>query len=176
MDEVLGEHHSIAMRNRILIPLGLNDTYYNGIEKSSGSIISGYLKLDDEIVDSKPAYENIGVADAPLVSSVKDMSNLLKSIITDDSVIGDEIRDILIGEKSTVNIADGISYSLGLFKEGNGESLYYHGGEDPGYHTENLYFLEKDTAITMFVNCSSYEPCTSKTGEVIQTVVNSLFK
>lgn len=67
MDQVLGEHHSIAMRNRIFIPLGLNNTYYNGVEKQLGSIVSGYLKIDDELLNSKPAYENIGVADAPLV-------------------------------------------------------------------------------------------------------------
>ena len=177
MDQVLGEHHSVAMRNRIFVPLGMNNTYYNGVEKELGTIISGYLEIDGELLNSKPAYENIGVADAPLVSTVEDMSVLLKSIITDYSVIDDDIRELLLGEESMVQTSNAAQYGLGLFKEqGNGQTLYYHAGEDPGYHTENLYFAESDTSVTLFVNCTNFEPCTSQTAGLIQTVVNSLIE
>ena len=177
MDQVLGEHHSIAMRNRIFIPLGLNNTYYNGLEKELGSIVSGYLKIDGELINSKPAYENIGVADAPLVSTVEDMTSLLRAIMTDYSIVTEDIRNILLGDESMTPINSGVSYGLGLFKEqANGITLYYHAGEDPGYHTENLYYAEDDISITLFVNCTAHEPCTSKTGEVIQQVVNSIIQ
>ena len=36
LDKVLGEHHAQAMRQRILEPLGLNHTFYTGVEKDRG--------------------------------------------------------------------------------------------------------------------------------------------
>lgn len=175
MDSVLGEHHSVAMRNRIFIPLGLNHTYYNGLEKDLGSTISGYVIFDQELEDSKVIYENIGVADAPLVSSVQDMNLLLNAILTDDSIIGEDIRDILIGEDSMVEISSNDSYGLGLFKEvGNGRTAYNHGGDEPGYKTENYYLANEETTISMFVNCNGYDACISQSQQLMETIIVSL--
>lgn len=177
MDSVLGEHHSVAMRNRIFIPLGLNHTYYNGLEKDLGSTISGYVIFDEELEDSKVIYENIGVADAPLVSSVQDMNLLLNAILTDDSIIGEDIRDLLIGENSMVTINSNDSYGLGLFKEaGNGRAAYHHGGDEPGYKTENYHLVNEETTISMFVNCNGYDACISQSQQLMQSIVVSLLK
>ncbi|GBL05105.1 serine hydrolase [Glaciecola sp. KUL10] len=177
MDSVLGEHHSVAMRNRIFIPLGLNHTYYNGLEKELGSTISGYVIFDEDLEDSKVIYENVGVADAPLVSSVQDMNLLLNAILTDDSVIGDDVREILIGEDSMVEINANDSYGLGLFKEmGNGRTAYHHGGDEPGYKTENYYLVNEETTISMFVNCNGYEACINQSQQLMQSIVVSLLK
>ena len=46
LDRTLGYSHHIFIRNEILNPLGLNDTYYNGLEKERGTIISGYFDDD----------------------------------------------------------------------------------------------------------------------------------
>ncbi len=177
MDSVLGEHHSVAMRNRIFIPLGLNHTYYNGLEKQLGSTISGYVMFDGELEDSKEIYENIGVADAPLVSSVQDMNLLLNAILTDDSIIGDEVRDILIGEGSVVQIGPNDHYGLGLFKEvGNGRTAYHHGGDEPGYKTENYYLVNEEATISMFVNCNGYDACIEQSQQLMQSIVVSLLE
>lgn len=177
MDSVLGEHHSVAMRNRIFIPLGLNHTYYNGLEKELGSTISGYVVFDEDLEDSKVIYENIGVADAPLVSSVQDMNSLLNAILTDDSIIGDDVRELLIGEDSMVEINSNDSYGLGLFKEeGNGRTAYHHGGDEPGYKTENYYLVNEETTISMFVNCNGYEACINESQQLMQSVVVSLLR
>lgn len=177
MDSVLGEHHSVAMRNRIFIPLGLNHTYYNGLEKDLGSTISGYVIFDDDLEDSKVIYENIGVADAPLVSSVQDMNLLLNAILTDDSIIGEDIRELLIGENSMVEINQNDSYGLGLFKEvGNGRSAYHHGGDEPGYKTENYHLVNEETTISMFVNCNGYDACINQSQQLMQTIVVSLLE
>ncbi len=79
LDTVLGEHHHKALRQQVLIPFGLNNTFYNGIEKDNAEIISGYyITGDGETINTKRYYENIGVADAPLMStSVVGNSSLL---------------------------------------------------------------------------------------------------
>jgi D-alanyl-D-alanine carboxypeptidase len=175
LDAVLGEHHSSALRNRVLIPLGLNDTYYGGVENELGMSISGYIIEDGEMENTKPFYESVGVADAPLVTTVSDLSQLLRAIMTDDSVVTDDIRELLIGEASVVSTTYGFDFGLGLFVDNiNGQLVYHHGGAEVGYETRNLYFVDDDITVTLFSNCHGYSACDNKTDQLIQEVMAEL--
>lgn len=175
LDQVLGEHHSIALRNRVLIPLGLNKTYYSGIENSLGTSISGYIREDGEMDNTKPFYESVGVADAPLVSTASDLSHLLREIITDDSVVTDDIRELLLGDSSVVETPYGFDFGLGLFVDSmNGQLAYHHGGAEVGYETRNIYLVERDTTVTLFSNCHGYDACDDKTALLVQQILAKL--
>jgi len=80
MDKVLGMHHSVALRNCILVPLDMEKTFYKGVEKDHGDFISDYHKFDDsdETFNSKLYQENVTAASSPLVSSVEDMTDIFK--------------------------------------------------------------------------------------------------
>lgn len=173
LDEVLGEHHSLAMRNRILIPFGMNSSFYNGVEKSLGDIISGYV-VNDEYgeFDSKPYYENIGVADAPLSANVEDLALLLKMIVGQDEVISTYVKDQLFGESHLVPIEESIHYGLGLFIETvNNKIIYHHNGLEPGYSTTNIYIPESQTSITIFFNCGLSVQCENETDSLSRSVL-----
>ena len=175
LDEILGEHHHTALRNEVLLPLGLNDTYYGGVEKHLGEIISGYVLTDTGALNSKPFYTNIGVADAPLVSTVQDMTTLLKSIITDNSVVNDDMRDLLLGDESLIDIGDDVSYGLGIFKDIiNGQTVYHHGGDEAGYKSTNLYIDELDSSVTVFFNCNGYAECVEPSDQLVQQILSTL--
>jgi D-alanyl-D-alanine carboxypeptidase len=175
MDQVLGEHHYRAMRELVFEPLGLNDTYYNGLEKHRGEIISGYFEDDGERLNTKPVYENIGVADAPLVSSAVDLSKLIRAIVTDMSVINDEVRALLIGNENLTQIGNQLFYGMGMFKETiNGKTVYHHGGDEPGYLTSTLYIQDTDTTMTLMINCNLYQACESKAGDLIDEILITL--
>lgn len=178
LDKVLGQHHHQALRNQVLIPLGLNHTYYGGVEKALGNTISGYY-IDDEtgeVLNTKPFYNNIGVADAPLVSTVTDLSALLKAIITDTSIINADTRELILGEDSLVELDTNFFYGLGIVKElHKGKTIYHHGGEEAGYRTENFYIYELDTTITIFINCSGYAVCDNRSSTFVKDVLATLF-
>ena len=178
LDEVLGEHHSSEMRNRILNPLAMNSSHYGGVEKELGDIISGYFRYDNgEVLNTKALYENIGVADAPLVSSVEDMALLLKTIISDDSFISQHVRDTLFGEDNLQFIGDGSYYGQGIFKDIlNGTSVYHHGGVESGYSTTNIYIPASQTSITAFFNCGEFDLCEIETDEMIHKILNNELK
>jgi len=173
MDEVLGEHHSSEMRNRILDPLGMNSSHYGGVEKEQGAIISGYYKYEDgEILNTKSFYENIGVADAPLVASVEDMALLLKTIINDDSFVSDHAKGALFGEDNLQSMGDGSYYGQGIIKGMiNGTPFYHHGGVESGYSTTNIYIPLTDTSITAFFNCGNFDMCEFETNALIEKVL-----
>ena len=145
MDKVLGEHHSTAMRDRIFTPFSLEASHYGGVEKSLGDIISGYYtEGDGNVINTKSWYENIGVADAPLVSNVEDMAKILKTIITDESLVAPAIKEVLFGENNLIKTPDGDFYGLGIFKTMlNGKTVYHHNGLEIGYSTTK-YLYQRD--------------------------------
>lgn len=181
LDKVLGEHHSSAIRNRIFNPFGMNSSFYNGVEKSLAEIISGYV-VDDIYgeFNSKPYYENIGVADAPLSSNVEDLALLLKLIVGQDGLVSDYVKDQLFGESHLVDVGGSVlvaanenaSYGLGIFKETiNNKVVYHHGGLEPGYSTTSIYIADSQTSITAFFNCGLSEQCDFETERLINTIL-----
>lgn len=179
LDKVLNEHHHKALRSRILDPFGLTNTFYLGFEKELGEIISGYVIDGDDIINTKPLYENVGVADAPIATTVSDLSLLIRTIMTDDSIVNDEIRQLLLGEESLV-LADADSnfyVGLGMFKNLKGDfTIFHHGGEEVGYKSSNIYIKELDTTVTTFFNCHGHSSCIVQTDEMIQQVLTSLIE
>lgn len=173
LDKLLGDHHSSAIRNRILIPFGMNSSFYNGVEKSLGDIISGYVVNDDYgEFDSKPYYENIGVADAPLSANVEDLALLLKMIVGPDEDISPYVKEQLFGESHLVKIDESTSYGLGLFIETvNNKVVYHHNGLEPGYSTTNIYLPDNQTSITIFFNCGASDQCEEETDTLSRTVL-----
>ncbi len=183
LDEVLGEHHSSAIRNRILSPFGMNSTIYNGVEnkKSQDTLISGYFNDDDDgMFNTKPYYENIGVADAPIRSNVEDMTLLLKYIVDQDAQVSEYVKEQLFGENYLVDVGgpyyggadQNASYGLGLFKETiNNKVVYHHGGLEPGYSTTNIYIADSQTSITIFFNCGAGEQCDLQTEALAETIL-----
>jgi D-alanyl-D-alanine carboxypeptidase len=176
MDQVLGMHHSIALRERILVPLGMNATYYRGIEKDHGDFISGYHKFDDHdtTYETKSYLENVSQASSPMVSSVEDMALFMKSVVAEPSFINDSIRNEFFGSEQLIpNDSNGV-YGLGINVEPlGGNTAYYHAGLNYGYHTQNIYIKEKDLSITAFINCSSKPVCESTMDSLIQKVFDN---
>lgn len=172
MDTVLGEHHSSAMRSRVIEPLGLNGTYFNGVENDRGDIVSGYFYFDDELVDTKPYYDNIGVADAPFVGPAEDVSTLLRAIVQDDSVVTDDMREEMFGEQSLIEFRNNQFYGLGMFVIPRGDITFYeHGGSEPGYQTFTTHASELDITVTVLFNCGEYDACTDVTGPLSDEIV-----
>jgi D-alanyl-D-alanine carboxypeptidase len=138
-----------------------------------GDIISGYVVNDvyGEF-DSKPFYENIGVADAPLTASVEDLALLLKMIVGPGDAVSPYVKDQLFGESHLVKIDESTRYGLGLFIETvNNKVVYHHNGLEPGYSTTNIYLPDSQTSITIFFNCGASNQCEDETGLLSRTVL-----
>lgn len=178
LDKLLTEHHSVAIRNRIFEPLGMNSSFYGGIEKQRGDIISGYFK-DDIIgtLNTKPFYEYIGFADAPLRSNVEDLALLLKNIVSGDSTLSEDVRARFFEAESMVKVNETTEYGLGIFKEKiNNKTVYHHGGLEAGYTTANIFIEETQTSITAFFNCGLNQQCEAESDQVIHAILDNELK
>lgn len=178
LDKLLTEHHSVAIRNRILDPFGMNSSFYGGIEKQLGNIISGYYQ-DDVIgtLNTKPFYEYIGFADAPLRSNVEDLALLLKNIVSGDSPLSEDVRARFLEAESIVKVNETTEYGLGIFKEKlNDKTVYHHGGLEAGYTTANIFIEETQTSITAFFNCGLDQQCETESDQIIHTILDNELK
>jgi len=175
LDEVLGEHHSVAMRNRFFDPLGMTSTYYKGSEASLGDFISGYLtNYEGELIDSRPYLINTSEASSPVISSVEDMAIFLKALITDDSFANDAVKNTLFGEENLITHSADEKYGLGIGVVSiSGHTIYWHEGRTHGYSAQSIYIEETDTSIVLFINCGDgdeYGTCATAFGGLIDTV------
>ena len=171
MDEVLGEHHSVAMRNRFFDPLGMTSTYYKGSEASMGDFISGYLTtVEGDFIDTKEFLINTSKADSPVVSSVEDMATFFKALITDDSFANDAVKNTMLGEDNRGEEAFGIG--VATF---NGHTVYLHAGLTFGYTAQSIYIEDTDTSIVLFFNCGNggVNTCATSHDGLIQTVIEN---
>lgn len=174
LTQVLGEHPAAEVRSRILEPLGMNASYYAGVEKDYGEIISGYFnsKREGRIIDFKSIYEDLSLTSTPLHTSVEDLALLLKAIVTDSGSIDPDIREVMVGEDNMLPIGNNKHYSMGIFKEViNGTTLYYSNGFEPGYTSVNIYIPESDTSISAFFNGNSDIDNTSEHDELINKIL-----
>ncbi|MDP4489210.1 serine hydrolase domain-containing protein [Pseudoalteromonas piscicida] len=177
MDKVLGEHHSKAMREYIFEPFGLSSMSYGGIEKAFGEIASGYF-VDDEgnEINTQPYYANIGVADAPIVSTAKDLGDLFKIMITSPDIPA-KVRGQLLGDSVWVDTdVTGQQYSMGIFSEHVGnEPVYHHNGAEIGYATLNWYLPSKNMVMSAIINCQGYNQCNTEIDKISDKLRDTLF-
>lgn len=169
MDQVLGEHHSVAMRNRFFDPLGMTSTYYKGSEAFMGNFISGYVTTGEgDFIDTKEFLVNTSKADSPVVSSVEDMATFLKALIADDSFANDAVKNIMLGEDNRGEEAFGIGVEIF-----NGHTIYLHYGRTFGYSAQSIYIEDTDTSIVLFFNCGGDDICEITHDELIFTILQN---
>ncbi|NDW21267.1 hypothetical protein GTW09_07025 [Alteromonas hispanica] len=125
-------------------------------------------------MNTKIAYQNIGVADAPLVSTVEDLTLLIRAIASNNSPISESIRSLMIGDDNLTSLGDGAFYGMGMMKDTlTGMPIYHHGGDEPGYSSTNIYIPHNDTSISLFINCGVAQGCIQRQSELVDTVLSN---
>jgi D-alanyl-D-alanine carboxypeptidase len=193
LDSVLGQHHSKTIREKVLDPLKLENSYYKAVEKNRHNIASGYFtnKEGDDFpspfnkqFNTKIIIENTGLADAPLASTAQDIAKILKTIVSDTSFINNNIRENLIGNNNLIEIyennfyrASSIYYGLGIFIESIGDiTFYHHAGNEFGYYTHNIYIPHLDVSISAMVNCGVNDDCDDPFNDMVFEILESFLK
>lgn len=193
LENILGHHHAQDIRKKILLPLGMQKSFFKGIEQSMSEISSGYFFNDSDgdfptpvnlWFDTKEVILHSAFSDAPLVASVEDLAKLLKSIVKGHEAISHDVRENMIGDNHLVRAwgpnfydASTLYYGLGIFvEEINGVKIYHHGGTEFGYFTQNIYIPVDDISITAFVNCGVNDFCESRFQKFTFDILESFLK
>jgi D-alanyl-D-alanine carboxypeptidase len=150
VESVSGGPVQLAIRQRVIDPLGLENTLHGDEAIGQAGLVHGYYSDEGERYDTQPWYSHYGLADGSIQTNSEDLARFIRGLLKSDLVLNDSMRSEML-QPSLLGTPPS-SYGLGINIreiEQSGETIYSHSGKDPGYQTEMLYFENKDTVITL---------------------------
>ncbi len=135
------------IRERILDPLNLSDTYTQISETLPGEFVDGYEDFDEDGVAENVTDLNdgAGLADGGLISNVADLTTFYKALLQDQTLLSAESMAELLD--FTDDGEEG-GYSLGLSSsETDFGAAWGHSGGVVGFVSTGVYLPEEDVII-----------------------------
>jgi len=143
----------VLVRERILDPLGLENTYTQIQEDLPDGIVHGYSDLDGsgELVDVRDYNDGAGLGDGALVSTTGDLTRFYQALLQERTLLSEESMQELLNFQDTGE--DG-SYSFGLneYQTSWGEAVGHPGGVI-GFSAIALYLPDQELIfVGLFAN------------------------
>ena len=155
IEAVTGNPAHQELRDRILGPLDMADTYLPPAEVPPEPLVSGYYDLagtgeETAVVTALPqeGLQSLGWTGGGLESTASDVVKLLPGIV-DGGLLSDES----LAQMATP--AFDTEYGLGVNRGSiAGRDAWWHGGGVPGFRTQHAYFPESGVSIALLSNSS----------------------
>ncbi len=183
IEQVSGKPLHQQIRQRILSPLDLRNTF-NGAEAiRDQKRARGYINRHGHIIDTFPWYSHYGLADSGIHSTPADLAVFIQSLFTGETILSERMRAVMTDVTAPWQLGD--EYGLGIYVQRNpwgaGLRWYTHDGIDPGYQADIMYLPDYDLVVVVAANASlglanvSYEKLITAVIElVLDTILNPL--
>lgn len=162
IQEATGSDVSTEIRNRILDPMGLEDTFYVLEESLPRPVAHGWFDLDgdDEYDDlsGEPTPAFYSAAGGGIFITAEDLVRWTHALYHDKEVVSAQLLEQML-DFYTVNdpnepLVAGYGLGVVLFSPDlfNGEEILGHGGNAIGYAAASLYLPEYGASVAVLVN------------------------
>lgn len=153
IEKATGEKHEKILHDKVLDPLGMNDTYYQGREDIPNSAAQGYFDLHNngQIVNVSNLITGSGNGYGGIFSNVFDLHKFIKALMVDKTILSQASLDQM--QEFVQEDADFYT-GAGMIKKFTTKSAYGigHTGRDLGYVADLFYFPQKNITMVFFVN------------------------
>ncbi len=153
IESATSEKHDKLLREKILNPLGMNDTYYQGRETIPSSAAQGYFDLHNngKMVNVSNLITGSGNGYGGIYSNVFDLHKFIKALLVDKTVLSQASLDQM---QEFVQEDEDFYTGAGMIKKFTHKSAYGigHTGRDLGYNADLFYFPQKNRIMVFFVN------------------------
>lgn len=154
IEKATGLPHEKLLRERLLNPLGMGNTYYQGREQLPAFTAQGYYDLYNKQMLSN--VSNIipasGNGYGGIFSNVYDLKKLIDNVVINKTFLTQQSLDSML----QWSVPDEINnYGVGIMKKFNNRGADYgigHSGRDLGYSADLFYFPNKQFTMIFFVN------------------------
>ena len=153
IDAATGEKLDKLLRQLILTPFGMNDTYYQGREVIPDIAAQGYFDLhgNGTIVNVSNYITGSGHGFGGIYSNVFDLNKFITALFIDKTLLSQNALDLMY----EVN-GENVDYYCGVstIKKFTQKNTYGigHTGRDLGYNANLFYFPERKCTMVFFVN------------------------
>lgn len=154
LEKISGQNHAILLREKILQPLALNNTYYQPHEKLPEHTAQGYYDLyrNHTLVNVSNFITGSGNGYGGVYSNVFDMHRFLDALLIRKSIISQHSLNLM----NRFGKSDGTNrYGFGIMKkfiERGEHAGLGHSGRDLGYTANLFYFPSKNVSHAFLVN------------------------
>jgi D-alanyl-D-alanine carboxypeptidase len=153
IEKATGRKHDELLRQKILEPLGMTSTFYQGREMIPTSAAQGYYDLHNNqtIVNVSNLITGSGNGFGGIYSNVFDLYHFLQELFVKKSILSAST----LNEMETFVQEDADFFTgYGLIKKFSKKKTYGigHTGRDLGYSANAFYFPEKGYTMVFFVN------------------------
>lgn len=147
---------SFFYRDRILDPVGLNNTYLYPDEGSAGLVAHGWFDVNGdniyEDISLDPFYSFYTAAGGGIFATATDLALWAKQIFVDGTVVNPDQLNQMLDFYTPISGQPLVSgYGLGLVHFNpdvfNGLTVYGHSGDAPGYAAASLYLVDYNVCI-----------------------------
>lgn len=154
IEEATGRDHGELLREKILDPLGMSGSFYQGREALPSYVAQGYFDLHNNgtIVNVSNMITGSGNGYGGMYSTVEDLNVFLENLFIDKTLITQASLDDMQSEYFLAR--DNFYTGAGIVKKFTEKSDYGigHTGRDLGYSADLFYFPERDISMAFFVN------------------------
>lgn len=163
LDAILGQPHPQVLRERILDPLGMHDTWYYHHDKLPAHTAQGYYDLynNGTIVNVTNFNTGSGNGYGGMFSNVFDLAIFLKALLVDRTLLSgaslDEMQQF-IPESDPDDPANDLYLGAGIMQRwfnqtvGSPDFGIGHTGRDLAYSANSFYFPNHQTICCFLVN------------------------
>lgn len=157
IEQAMGRSHAELLRKRILEPLGMSNTYYQGHDKlPENRIAQGYIDLYNDNTITNVSNYNTGSGNGfgGLLSTVNDLQLFINALFVQKTLVTQQSLNQMMRFSPTSSpdkqLGAGISKEF-INKSPDGYA-YGHSGGDLGYTSDLQWFPEKRVSLALLVN------------------------
>lgn len=157
IEAATGQSHAKLLRERILDPLNLNDTYYHWHEELPAQIAQGYFDLynNGTLLEMSNFNTGSGNGYGGLYSTVFDMRTFIEALLKEQTLLpNNRLQEML--EITSEDLSSGEAYGVTIRKDflerPSEEYGLGHRGRDLAYSADLFYFPNYDVTLSYLVN------------------------
>lgn len=157
VEAATGKDQGVVLREKILGPLGLNDTWYYWHDDLPSNTAQGYYDLHNNGTILNVTNYNTGSGNGygGLYSTVFDLQTFIEALVREKRVLSQEYLDQMLtftDSVETYSRANGLGIFRDFLERAPDEYAYGHRGRDLGYTADMYWFPEKDITMVYLIN------------------------
>lgn len=158
IEAATGQSHALLMRQRILDPLGLSDSYYHWHEAlPDGRVAQGYFDLynNGTLLEMSNFNTGSGNGYGGLYSTVYDMSTFIEALLRDKTLLPpNRLEEMLTITSEDLNTMEayGVTIRKDFLERAPNEYGLGHRGRDLAYSADLFYFPNQDITMAYLIN------------------------
>ncbi|MFN0213190.1 MAG: serine hydrolase domain-containing protein [Saprospiraceae bacterium] len=160
INQATGQDHSQMLREKVLIPLALDQSFYYWHDDLPGNVAQGYFDLynNQTIVNVTNFNTGSGNGYGGLYSNVFDLQTFIEALVRDKTLLTQSTFDQMLtfGEpEGTTNKRLGLGIFKDFLERAPDQFAYGHRGRDLGYTADMYWFPNQDFTMTYLINYGS---------------------